>query len=131
MTTTIIEGPGIEGPGIEGARIEGPGAWRRGDLHPEDYRVVLSPACLDEIRRAADELREFALPTIVRLPDEFDLPHCRAAMAEVRRMLDSGVRFASSTACRSPSSAPTARSGSIGSCRRWSPARSRKASTAS
>jgi len=56
--------------------------------------VALTPACLDEIRRAADELREFALPTIVRLPDEFDLPHCRAAMGEVRRMLDRGVRFA-------------------------------------
>ena len=84
----------IAGPGIEAARIAGPGAWRRGDLRPEDYRVALSPACLDEIRRAADELREFALPTIVRLPHEFDMPACRAAMGEVRRMLDSGVRFA-------------------------------------
>jgi hypothetical protein len=84
----------IEGPGIEAARIEGRGAWRRGDLRPEDYRVALSPACLDEIRRAAGELRAFALPTIVRRPDEFDMTACWAAMGEVRRMLDSGVRFA-------------------------------------
>jgi Taurine catabolism dioxygenase TauD, TfdA family len=74
--------------------IAGPSAWRRGDLRSEDYRVALSAAALDEIRRAADELRQFPLPTILRLPREFDLPACRAAMAEVRRILDNGVRFA-------------------------------------
>jgi alpha-ketoglutarate-dependent taurine dioxygenase len=56
--------------------------------------VELSPACRDEIRRTADELSRFRLPTIVREPAEFDLPHCRAAMAEVKRMLEHGVRFA-------------------------------------
>ena len=74
--------------------IDGPSAWRRADLRTEDYRVALSGAALDEIRRAADELRLFPLPTIVRGPDDFALPHCRAAMGEVRRILDSGVRFA-------------------------------------
>jgi alpha-ketoglutarate-dependent taurine dioxygenase len=74
--------------------IAGPSAWRRGDLATEDYRVALSGAALDEIRRAADELRRFPLPTILRLPDEFALPACRAAMEEVRRILDKGVRFA-------------------------------------
>jgi len=74
--------------------IDGPSAWRRGDLRTEDYRVTLSGAALDEIRRVADELREFPLPTILRRPEDFALPHCRAAMAEVRRILDKGVRFA-------------------------------------
>jgi alpha-ketoglutarate-dependent taurine dioxygenase len=74
--------------------IEGQSAWRRGTLRPADYQVKLSGACRDEIRRTADELREFALPAIVRRPDEFAMPACRAAMAEVSRMLDSGVRFA-------------------------------------
>ena len=74
--------------------IEGPSAWRRAELRPEEYRVPLSEACLDEIRRTADELSQFPLPTIVRRPHEFDLMHCRAAMAEVRRILESGVRFA-------------------------------------
>jgi len=76
------------------APIDGPSAWRRADLRPEDYRVVLSPACLDEIRRAAEKLRRFPLPTIVQDPAEFDLPHCRAAMTEVKRILERGVRFA-------------------------------------
>ena len=76
------------------APIHGPSAWHRADLRPENYRVELSPACRDEIRRTADELSRFRLPTIVREPAEFDLPHCRAAMAEVKRMLEHGVRFA-------------------------------------
>jgi len=74
--------------------IDGPSAWRRADLRTEDYRVALSGAALDEIRRAADELREFPLPTILRRPEEFAMPACRAAMEEVRRVLDAGVRFA-------------------------------------
>ncbi len=74
--------------------IAGPSAWRRADLCPEDYCIRLSPACLDEIRRVADELREFPLPTIVRRPEDFAWPACRAAMAEVRRILNHGVRFA-------------------------------------
>ena len=74
--------------------IEGPSAWRRNDLRSEDYLVVLSAACCDEIRRLADEFRLFPLSTIVRRPDEFDWPHCRAAIAQVRDILKEGVRFA-------------------------------------
>lgn len=74
--------------------IEGPSAWRRRDLDPADYRINLSPPCRDEILCAADEIRRFPLPTILRRPDEFDMPHCAAAMARVRHILDRGVRFA-------------------------------------
>jgi hypothetical protein len=49
--------------------IAGPSAWRRCDVRSEDYRIELSSACLDEIRRAADELRGYPLPTIVLGPD--------------------------------------------------------------
>src|SRR5690348_13465612 len=75
-------------------QIEGPSAWRREDIAGENYRVVLSGAALDEIRRLADEMRAFPLPAILRRPEEHELPHCRAAMAEVRRILKTGVRFA-------------------------------------
>lgn len=74
--------------------ITGPSAWRAGDIRSEDYRVVLSAACLDEIRRLAEEMRSFPLPTVLRIPAEHDLPHCRTAMAEVSRILKRGVRFA-------------------------------------
>lgn len=75
-------------------RIEGPSAWKRADIRAEDYRVTLSPACLDEIRRVANEVRTHPLPTILRSPADFDLTNCHAAMAEVRRILKEGVRFA-------------------------------------
>ena len=74
--------------------IEGPSVWRGADLRPEDWRIGLSNACLDEIRRVADELCCYPLPTIVLAPGDFDMPECRAAMAQVRGILDRGVRFA-------------------------------------
>jgi Taurine catabolism dioxygenase TauD, TfdA family len=74
--------------------ITGPSAWRRRDFHPEDYRIELPSVCLDEIRRVADELRDYPLPTIVLGPDDFAMPECRDAMSRVRRILDRGVRFA-------------------------------------
>ena len=74
--------------------IEGASAWVRRGVGPEDWRVELTIACRDEIRRAADELRLYPLPTIVLRPDDFAMPACREAMARVRHILDRGVRFA-------------------------------------
>src|ERR1700733_8220055 len=75
-------------------RIEGASAWRRADIRTEDYRAVLDARCPDEIRRVADEIRDPPLPTILRPPADFDMTNCHAAMAEVRRILKQGVRFA-------------------------------------
>jgi hypothetical protein len=74
--------------------IEGPSAWHRADICDADYRVVLDGPCLDEIRRVVDEIRAHKLPTILRTPADFDMTNCHAAMAEVRRILKQGVRFA-------------------------------------
>lgn len=74
--------------------LSGASAWARRDVRPEEYRIELSAACLDEIRRAADEIRAFPLPIILRRPDDFALPACRRAMARVRQILDRGRRFA-------------------------------------
>ena len=46
----------------------GRASGRARDVRPEEYRVDLSAACLDEIRRAADEIRAYPLPTILRAP---------------------------------------------------------------
>ncbi len=73
---------------------EGASAWMRREIRPEEYRIDLSAACLDEIRRAADEIRAYPLPTILRAPDDFAMPACRREMARVRDMLDHGRRFA-------------------------------------
>jgi hypothetical protein len=74
--------------------IEGPSAWVGNNVHPEDYRVELSATCHDEIRRAIDELRTYPLPTIVLRPEDFAMPACREQMAQVRHILQRGVRFA-------------------------------------
>jgi alpha-ketoglutarate-dependent taurine dioxygenase len=75
-------------------QIDSPSAWRQASIRAEDYRVVLDAACLDEIRRLADDIRTHPLPTILRMPAEHDMPHCRAAMEQARRILKQGVRFA-------------------------------------
>jgi alpha-ketoglutarate-dependent taurine dioxygenase len=75
-------------------QIDGPSAWRRADIRTEDYRVALEGPCLDEIRRVVDDIRAHPLPTILRTPADFDMTNCHAAMAEVRRILKEGVRFA-------------------------------------
>ena len=80
--------------GMFGDVIPAPAAWTRRDVRAEDFRVKLSPACLDEIARAVEQLQANRLPTILLDPAEFDLPACRAAMARVRDILDNGVRFA-------------------------------------
>jgi alpha-ketoglutarate-dependent taurine dioxygenase len=74
--------------------IIGPSAWCQSDVREDAYRVELSPACLDEIREAVAQWHAYPLPTIVLDPSDFALPHCRAAMVRVRRLLDTGVRFA-------------------------------------
>jgi TfdA family taurine catabolism dioxygenase TauD len=94
VSDTMIKSPGMRSPGIAQARITGASAWRRNDLHKDNYLVPLTGACFDEIRRVADELRQFPLPTIVRRPEDFEMPACRTAMGEARRILRHGVRFA-------------------------------------
>src|ERR1700739_3764392 len=74
--------------------IDGASVWTRRDVQPGEYRIDLSAACLDEIRRAADEIRAYSLPIILRAPGDFAMPMCRREMARVRDMLDLGRRFA-------------------------------------
>jgi len=75
-------------------QLAGPSVWSRRDIGPEQYRVVLSAACLDEIHRAADDIGRFPLPTILRGPEDFAMPACRREMTRVREMLDHRRRFA-------------------------------------
>jgi alpha-ketoglutarate-dependent taurine dioxygenase len=74
--------------------IEGASVWMRREIRSEEYRIDLSAACLDEIRRAADEMSAYPLPTILRAPDDLAMPACRREMARVRQILDHGRRFA-------------------------------------
>jgi alpha-ketoglutarate-dependent taurine dioxygenase len=74
--------------------LDGWSVWARRDIRPEEYRIDLPAACIDEIRRAVDEIRAFPLPTILRGPADFAMPASRREMARVREILDLGRRFA-------------------------------------
>ena len=109
---------------------EGASAWMRREIRPEEYRVDLSAACLDEIRRAADEIRAYPLPTILRAPDDFAMPACRAANGRVRDILDHGRRFAIVDRLPIADIERRKRPQFIGCCRAWYRARWRRSSTA-
>jgi len=69
-------------------------AWTAGDLPPDAGLIRLESDCLDEVSRLTRELTANPLPIEALDPDSFDLPHCRAVMADALAALDSGVGFA-------------------------------------
>jgi alpha-ketoglutarate-dependent taurine dioxygenase len=74
--------------------ITGRAAWTRADVRENDYRVTLSDAAQSELLDAAKTLRRQPVPLLALRPESFEMPACRAAMAEVRRILTDGIRFA-------------------------------------
>jgi hypothetical protein len=81
-------------PAIVDRPIAGRVAWTRADVQESDYRVELSGEAQRELQAAAESLRRQPVPMLALRADSFDLPACRAAMAEVRRILTDGIRFA-------------------------------------
>jgi len=74
--------------------IDGPMAWTRTTLASGDGRVRLSQGCLEEILAIAALLRANPLPVPALDPADFDLAHCRGAMADIRGALEFGPGFA-------------------------------------
>ena len=74
--------------------IDGQIAWTRAALAPGEGRARLSEACVAELLGAAAQLRAHPLPFLALDPVDFDLGHCRHAMADIREMLAHGSGFA-------------------------------------
>ena len=74
--------------------ITGCAAWTRADVRDDDYRITLSEQARNELLDAAKALRRQPVPLLALRPDSFDMPACRAALDEVRRILTDGIRFA-------------------------------------
>ena len=68
--------------------------WLARDIEQRDYLVILSDEAMAEIERLARYLVANPLPILQRRLDEFDLPACRALMAQMKKILDDGVGFA-------------------------------------
>ena len=81
-------------PVVLDSAIAGRSAWTRVDVRENDYRVTLSDTALGELIDAARLLRRQPVPLLALRPDSFEMPACRAAMVEVRRILTDGIRFA-------------------------------------
>jgi alpha-ketoglutarate-dependent taurine dioxygenase len=71
-----------------------PQTWTRATIAPADWTVPLPAAAERELLAVRDELRRAPLPTFLLDPGDFTLDACRATMAEVRRMTQSGPMFA-------------------------------------
>ena len=77
-----------------GREIDGPIAWTRATLASGDGWARLSQECLAELLAVADLLRANPLPVLALDPADFDLAHCRRAMAGIRDALELGPGFA-------------------------------------
>ncbi|RTL72948.1 MAG: hypothetical protein EKK41_02050 [Hyphomicrobiales bacterium] len=74
--------------------IVGKDAWVRADLKESDWRVVLPPEALREVREVVASLREQPVPLLALRPDSYDMPACRSAMQKVSAIVNTGVKFA-------------------------------------
>ncbi len=74
--------------------LDGDGAWKSETLLPHDGLASLNEDCIAEILATAHILHDNPLPVLMLNPDDFDMPACRALMAEVKRSLDTGIGFA-------------------------------------
>jgi hypothetical protein len=84
----------MDQPVILDRAITGRAAWTRTEIADRDYRVTLSAAAGAELLDAVRTLRRQPVPLLALRPDSLEMPVCRAAMADVRRILADGVRFA-------------------------------------
>jgi len=68
--------------------------WYANDIKPAAYLVTVTDAVLTEIDRLATFFDDNPLPLLQRRLEEFELPACRALMAQMKSILDDGVGFA-------------------------------------
>jgi len=68
--------------------------WLASDISLGDYLVTVTDVAIAEIDQLAAFLNDNPLPLLQRKLDEFELPACRALMAQMKSILDHGVGFA-------------------------------------
>ncbi len=78
----------------KGIPTVGEEGWLAKDVKAEDWTVTLSADALAEIEQLVVSMRDNPLPTILRRPEQFDIPHLQKAYEKARAICDSGVGFA-------------------------------------
>lgn len=69
-------------------------AWLGPSLDPHHYVMTFPEACLVELMAVQAELAAAPVPTLLLLPEQFDLRACTAWMKGIRDQLDNGIGFA-------------------------------------
>ncbi|HEY9635081.1 MAG TPA: TauD/TfdA family dioxygenase [Coleofasciculaceae cyanobacterium] len=69
-------------------------AWTRSTLSEADWLIPLSASCREELLGLLDFIRKHPLPVLLRHPNQFDMPQCRALMERIRQVLEQGVHHA-------------------------------------
>lgn len=92
MSTLDVTCEACSAPLLE--KLDGPGTWTAHDVRESSWRFELPQPAIDEIRTLADRLRRNPVPTMLLDPTDYELPVCRPIMADVKRTVFDGVRFA-------------------------------------
>ncbi len=80
-------------PPMREVPFRGPIAWDRESLASSDGMIPLDTAARRELDRVVEILRANPLPVQLLVPEEFELPACRAMMARASAELASGPGF--------------------------------------
>ena len=83
----------IPAPAVRTAPFAGPIVWDRDSLKKDDGLIRLDAGSRRELDRIVDVLRHNPLPTPMLVPDEFEMPACRAMMTRAKTVLEEGVGF--------------------------------------
>ena len=68
--------------------------WLAADLSPADWTVPLDDTALAELRAMVTALKQQPLPTLLRRPQQFDIPALTKAYGAAKDICDKGVGFA-------------------------------------
>ena len=68
--------------------------WLASNLKRDDWTVKLSDSAFKEIATMADEMRSKPLPTLLRNPQQFEIPGLSAAYRKAKHICDNGLGFA-------------------------------------
>lgn len=70
-----------------------PHVWLGPDLRDADFVVRLPDECLAELDAVVAEQRKAPVPTLILLPEHFEMSACRQWMAGIKQRLDQGLGF--------------------------------------
>lgn len=85
--TATLERPSAARPALS------PRAWLGPQLRDEDFVVRLPDECLAELDAIVAEQRKAPVPTLILVPEHFEMSACRRWMGGIKQRLDDGLGF--------------------------------------